>query len=242
VTCPGGAFFALSIDSEGSDVARWLVEKGVTCFVLKYRLVECETDDPTREVGTRGPLHQVVAPIIPLAMADGLAAIGYVRGNAARYGVTPNRIGIIGFSADGTVAASVAMKKTFAVVLNERNHKKPWLLQHPVVHYFRDRFPRFTKDGLLRRSDMARHFQGLEAGIMVRALGSWCRDNRLFWIPEHDGFLSTQGEGTEIKKRAGQPRDVKRLFLRDLLERVLERDETRISGTSRTPRTIEWCG
>lgn len=112
VICPGGAFFALSIDSEGNDVARWLVEKGVTCFVLKYRLVECKTDDPTREVGTRGPLDQVVAPIVPLAMADGLAAIGHVRKNAAQYGVKPDRIGIIGFSAGGTVTSSVAMNYT----------------------------------------------------------------------------------------------------------------------------------
>lgn len=82
VICPGGAFFALSIDSEGNDVARWLAGKGVTCFVFKYRLVECKTDDPTREVGTRGPLDEVVAPIVKLALADGLAAIGHVRKNA----------------------------------------------------------------------------------------------------------------------------------------------------------------
>jgi len=112
VICPGGAFFALSIDSEGNDVARWLAEKGVTCFVLKYRLVECKTDDPTREVATRGPLDQVVKPIVPLAMADGLAAIGHVRKNAAQYGVKPDRIGIIGFSAGGTVTSSVAMNYT----------------------------------------------------------------------------------------------------------------------------------
>jgi acetyl esterase/lipase len=112
VICPGGAFFALSIDSEGNEVARWLVEKGVTCFVLKYRLVECKTDDPTREVATRGPLEQVVAPIVPLALADGLAAIGHVRTNATRYGVKPQRIGIVGFSAGGTVTASVAMNYT----------------------------------------------------------------------------------------------------------------------------------
>lgn len=112
VICPGGAFFALSIDSEGNDVARWLVDKGVTCFVLKYRLVECKTDDPTREIGTRGPLDQVVKPIVPLAMADGLAAIGYVRKNAAKYGVNPERIGIIGFSAGGTVTSSVVMNYT----------------------------------------------------------------------------------------------------------------------------------
>lgn len=112
VICPGGAFFALSIDSEGNDVARWLAGKGVTCFVLKYRLVECKTDDPTREVGTRGPLDQIVAPIVPLALADGLAAIGHVRKHAAQYGVKPDRIGIIGFSAGGTVASSVAMNYT----------------------------------------------------------------------------------------------------------------------------------
>ena len=108
VICPGGAFFGLSIDSEGNDVARWLNEKGVACFVLKYRLVECKTDDPTRELMTRGNLDDVVAPIVKLAMADGNAAIGHARKHAKDYGINPERIGIIGFSAGGTVTASVA--------------------------------------------------------------------------------------------------------------------------------------
>ena len=112
VICPGGAFFALAIDNEGFDVARWLNTKGVTCFVLKYRLVECKTDDPTREVNSRGPLDEVVAPIVKLALADGNAAIGYVRKHAAEFGVSPQRIGIIGFSAGGTLAVSVAMNYT----------------------------------------------------------------------------------------------------------------------------------
>jgi acetyl esterase/lipase len=112
VICPGGAFFALSIDSEGFEVARWLNTKGVTCFVLKYRLVECKTDDPTREVMTRAPLDEVVAPIVKLAVADGNAAIGYVRNHAAEYQVNPERVGIIGFSAGGTVAVSAAMNYT----------------------------------------------------------------------------------------------------------------------------------
>jgi acetyl esterase/lipase len=112
VICPGGAFFALSIDSEGFDVARWLTAKGVTCFVLKYRLVECKTDDPTREVMDRGPLDEVVAPVVKLAMADGTAAIAYVRKHATEFGVNPDRVGIIGFSAGGTLAISVAMNYT----------------------------------------------------------------------------------------------------------------------------------
>lgn len=110
IICPGGGFFALSIDSEGIDVARWLVAKGVTCFVLKYRLVECKTDDPTQEIMARGAnLDEIVAPVVKLAMADGLAAVGYVRKHAKDYGVKPERIGIMGFSAGGTVTASVVM-------------------------------------------------------------------------------------------------------------------------------------
>jgi len=112
VICPGGAFFALSIDSEGFDVARWMAAKGVTCFVLKYRLVECKTDDPTTEIMTRGNLDEVAAPVVKLAMADGKAAIAYVRQHAKEYNLNPNRIGIIGFSAGGTVAASVAFNYT----------------------------------------------------------------------------------------------------------------------------------
>ncbi|HAB19349.1 MAG TPA: alpha/beta hydrolase [Verrucomicrobiota bacterium] len=112
VICPGGAFFGLSIESEGNEVARWLVEKGVAAFVLKYRLVECQTDDPTRELMTRGNLDPIVAPIVKLAMADGLAAVGYVRRHAKEYGIAPDRIGIMGFSAGGTVTASVAFNYT----------------------------------------------------------------------------------------------------------------------------------
>ncbi|MDW8381487.1 MAG: alpha/beta hydrolase [Verrucomicrobiota bacterium] len=108
IICPGGAFFALSIDREGRDVARWLAQRGVTAFVLKYRLVPCETDDPTRELMTRGPLDPIVALVVKLALGDGLTAVRLVRSRAAEFGVNPRRIGILGFSAGGTVATSVA--------------------------------------------------------------------------------------------------------------------------------------
>ncbi len=114
VICPGGGFHALSINSEGFDVAKWLAAKGVTGFVLKYRLVECKTDNAPVEMDAKtGPeFDAAVAPVIKLAHADGLAAVAHVRQQAAAYGVDPNRIGIIGFSAGGTVTASVAMTYT----------------------------------------------------------------------------------------------------------------------------------
>ena len=114
VICPGGGFHALSINSEGIEVARWLVARGVTCFLLKYRLVECKSADPATEVmGKRsGQMDEACAPVIPLAHVDGQAAISYVRQHAQEYGIDPHRIGIIGFSAGGTVAASVGFTYT----------------------------------------------------------------------------------------------------------------------------------
>ena len=137
VICPGGAFFALSIDSEGLDVARWLNTRGVTGFVLKYRLVECKTDDPTRELMARGKLDDIVAPIVKLAIAGGNAAIGYVRKHAKEYGVNPDRIGILGFSAGGTVTASVAFNYSDAT---HSDHEPAWVV--PSV-----RCPAFRRPG-----------------------------------------------------------------------------------------------
>lgn len=115
IICPGGAFYALSINSEGIEVANWLTQKGVTCFVLKYRLARSYTNDPAAEVnakmGTK-EFNEESDKVIPLAIADGKAAIAWVRKHAADYHLLRNRIGIIGFSAGGTVAGSSAFNFT----------------------------------------------------------------------------------------------------------------------------------
>lgn len=113
VVCPGGAFHALSINSEGHDVARWLAAKGVAAFVLKYRLVKSETNDPVREVMAKmgqEKFHQDNERIIPLAVSDGMEAIRYLREHSGRFNIDPERIGIMGFSAGGTVAAGAALQ------------------------------------------------------------------------------------------------------------------------------------
>jgi len=111
VVCPGGGFMALSINSEGIDVAKYLAAKGVTAFVLKYRLAHTG-EDATQEFATliadRQKFGDIVGKVIPLSIADGQAAVTYVRQHAAEWGVAPDRVGIIGFSAGGTVAAGVA--------------------------------------------------------------------------------------------------------------------------------------
>lgn len=115
VVCPGGGFFILSAAMEGSYVARWLNNKGITVFLLKYRLGQSLTNNPGQELSEnmkKSDFGQKIAPIIPLCIADGREAIKYVRTHAAEYGIDPMRIGIIGFSAGGTVAASTAFNYT----------------------------------------------------------------------------------------------------------------------------------
>ena len=112
IICPGGAFQFLSIDSEGYQVARWLNEHGITAFVLKYRLSHSETDNPFQELMAKMPnsekFNEEIKPVVGMAISDGKAAISYVRKHAAEYGISENKIGIMGFSAGGTVTSGVA--------------------------------------------------------------------------------------------------------------------------------------
>jgi acetyl esterase/lipase len=112
IIAPGGGFHALSINSEGVDVAKWLNTKGVAAFVLRYRLVQTG-EDGTKELMAKMGRDRINVDangtdVVPLAVADAFAAIRHVRQNAKEYGVAPNRIGFMGFSAGGTVTASVA--------------------------------------------------------------------------------------------------------------------------------------
>ncbi len=112
IICPGGGFQALSIDTEGIDVAKWLNAKGITAFVLKYRLAKSETTDPVKELAAKMAQGKGLDDdgIISLAIADGLEAVRYLREHADEFGINPERIGILGFSAGGTVAAGVALR------------------------------------------------------------------------------------------------------------------------------------
>lgn len=118
IIAPGGAFHALALDLEATSLAKRLNEKGITAFVLKYRLVH---DDPAHPENALMPLiakndtqkvNAIYARIVPLAMQDGLTAVKYVRQHAADYKIDPNKIGFMGFSAGGTVAMSVVYNAT----------------------------------------------------------------------------------------------------------------------------------
>jgi len=85
VIAPGGGMYALSIVNEGTAVAEWLTKKGITAFVLKYRLVPTGKDG-TQEVMTTAPetVLEKAGNLLPFAVEDGLNAVAHVRKNAEK--------------------------------------------------------------------------------------------------------------------------------------------------------------
>lgn len=103
VVFPGGGFAILAIDFEGTEVCDWLVARGVTCILLKYRIpslpydwrCNCRTDG----LVTSTP-----------SLQDAQRTMGLVRLHAREWHIDPRRIGVLGFSAGGYLAAEISTK------------------------------------------------------------------------------------------------------------------------------------
>lgn len=92
IILPGGGYQHLAIDKEGTKAAQWFNSLGIPAFVLKYRL----PSDLIMKNKNIGPLQ------------DAQEAVRYVRQNAAKWNIDPNKIGILGFSAGGHLAAALS--------------------------------------------------------------------------------------------------------------------------------------
>lgn len=116
IICPGGSFCYLHIKTEGTDVAHWLNARGVSAFVLKYRVVHSLTIHPMQEKTERAKdtasVRRLMTQIVPMAIEDGKQALAYVRHHAAALGISPNQIGMMGFSAGGALASTSAQDYT----------------------------------------------------------------------------------------------------------------------------------
>ena len=101
IIAPGGAFVALAVEVEGYRVARWLQERGIAAFVLKYRIVEKRQDGiPAMNMDTAGRY----------GIADGIQAVKVARQHAAEWGLSPDRVGFLGFSAGAMVASGTLLQ------------------------------------------------------------------------------------------------------------------------------------
>jgi acetyl esterase/lipase len=122
IICPGGGYSVVAVKHEGTDVAKKMAEWGVAAFVLKYRL----PDDSLMLNKETGPLQDVQE------------AMKYVRSNAALYNINPGKVGVMGFSAGGHLAATAATHFTKPVIeSNPPVNLRPdfLVLVYPVVSF-----------------------------------------------------------------------------------------------------------
>jgi len=119
VICPGGGYGVLSHDKEGDKIAEWLNSIGISAFVLKYRL----PSDLIMKDKTIGPLQ------------DAQEAIRLLRRNAEKWHLDPNKIGIIGFSAGGHLAATASTHYNDKVYESDLTNARPdfSMLIYPVI-------------------------------------------------------------------------------------------------------------
>jgi acetyl esterase/lipase len=114
IIAPGGGHTSLKMDYEGSNIARWLNERGIAAFVLKYRLA--------KEPGSTYTIDDH-------ALKDMQRAIRLVRSRAKEWGVDTSRLGVLGYSAGGELAGLSAMRfdngKPDAADVVERQSSRP---------------------------------------------------------------------------------------------------------------------
>ena len=107
IVVPGGAFRALPWDLDGIETARWLTAHGITAFVLKYRVRPPQNGESFGE--SLDDFARATRARRAIAVADAEQAIRLVRSNARKYGILPDRVGIIGFSAGAMATVDVAL-------------------------------------------------------------------------------------------------------------------------------------
>jgi acetyl esterase/lipase len=106
VIYPGGGFWILAMDLEGTEVCNWLTARGITCILVKYRVPGNDKQQYSRS----GPYPRRS----PVALEDAQRAISLTRYHAKEWGINPHKIGVIGFSAGGyLVAATSTFKRIY---------------------------------------------------------------------------------------------------------------------------------
>ncbi|WP_394775746.1 alpha/beta hydrolase [Flavobacterium sp.] len=136
---PGGGYQHLAIDKEGTKVAEWFNSLGIVGIVVKYRL----PNDKIMKNKNIGPLQ------------DAQEAMRYVRQNAAKYNIDPNKIGIMGFSAGGHLASTLAThydEKTYETTSKISARPDFALLIYPVISMQNDITHKGSQESLLGKN------------------------------------------------------------------------------------------
>lgn len=204
IVAPGGAFVALAIDLEGIEVARWLQDKGIAAFVLKYRILEKRGEGiPSMNMDEAGQY----------GIADGIQALKVVRQHAAEWGLSPDRIGFMGFSAGAMVTSGALLQKdtaarpSFAAMI----YGGPFGVMPAIPAKLPPMFLAWAQDDTQAREPVVKFYDALAVaghkpevhifsagghGFGLRKHGT-TSDH---WIDEFYGWLEAQG----LTRRAGK--------------------------------------
>ncbi|HWD99792.1 MAG TPA: alpha/beta hydrolase [Bryobacteraceae bacterium] len=156
IVAPGGAFVALAIDLEANTVARWLQGKGIAAFVLKYRIVEKRQEGiPAINMDEAGKY----------GIADGIEALKLVRRHAAEWGVSPDRIGFMGFSAGAMVTSGVLLQSDAAARPNFAApiYGGPFGVMPPIPGNLPPVFMAWAQDDTVAGAAVAKFYDALRA-------------------------------------------------------------------------------
>lgn len=157
IVAPGGAFVALAIDLEGKDVARWLQERGIAAFVLKYRIME--------KRGEGIPANMNMDEAGKYGIADGIQAVKVVRQHAAEWGVSPDRVGFMGFSAGAMVTSGALLQQDAAARPNfaAMIYGGPFGIMPPIPAKLPPMFMAWAQDDDVALAPVVRFYDTLRA-------------------------------------------------------------------------------
>jgi len=154
ILAPGGAFVALAIDLEANTIARSLQQRGIAAFVLKYRVVEKKTEGiPQMDQDTAARY----------GIADGIQALKVVRQHAAEWGISPARVGFMGFSAGAMVTSGTvlqpdsAARPNFAALI----YGAPFGVMPAIPRHLPPLFMAWAQDDAMTRDFEARFYDAL---------------------------------------------------------------------------------
>lgn len=131
--CPGGGYGILAASHEGSDFAKWFTERGISAFVLKYRL-------PNEKAMTSQ--HEV-------PLMDAMQGMKIIRQHASEWKIDPNKIGVMGFSAGGHLAATLSTHYNLGKNASEEAKPNFSLLIYPVISFTPEISHGGSRDNLL---------------------------------------------------------------------------------------------
>lgn len=131
--CPGGGYGILAASHEGSDLAIWFNERGISAFVLKYRLPDA-----------KAMTHQHEVPLM-----DAMQGMKLIRKSAKKWNIDPDKIGVMGFSAGGHLAATLSTHYNMGTQASDDAKPNFSILLYPVISLLPELAHGGSRDNLL---------------------------------------------------------------------------------------------